>query len=135
MKKNSLFMLSILSVTLSVFSVGSVRRALLFDTRIAYADASIIYIIGRDGSEHAALDNFYPRTHDYANPSEWSAGAGVDWNNVRSQLSLSKRALNACRIVETHCEHEDDSACPFALTGAAIVTPSGQVYQLWSNPF
>ena len=43
MKKNSLFMLSILTVTLSVFSVGSVRRALLFDTRIAYADASIIY--------------------------------------------------------------------------------------------
>ena len=134
MKKRNLI-LAIMAFNLTVFTVDSLKKAFIFDTRIAYADPQITYVYGTDGSEHLAICNFYPRTHDYANPSEWSAGANVDWGSVRSRFNLSKRALNSCRVVETHCEQDDDNLCPLSLTGAAIVTPSGQVYQLWSNPF
>lgn len=133
--KKRYFLFAILTVTLSVITVGSVRRALLFDTKIAYADPSIIYVYGTDGSEHLAICNFYPRTHDYANPSEWCASAGAEFKNLQAQLNMSKKALNACRVVETHCEQEDDNLCPLTLTGVAIITPAGEVHQLWTNPF
>lgn len=135
MKKKQLFLFAIVAAALSVITAGSLKRVFFFDTRIAYADPTITYVYGTDGGEHLAIYNFYPRTHDYANPSEWSAGANVDWEGVRAALNMSKRALNACRVVETHCEQDDDNLCPFALTGVAIVTPSGEVHQLWSNPF
>lgn len=135
MKKKRLFLLALLTITMSVITVGSVKRALFFDTKIAYADPSIIYVYGTDGAEHLAICNFYPRTIDHSNPSDWSGGANVDWEKVRTSLSLSKKALNACRVIETRCEPEDDNLCPFALTGAAIVTPQGEVHQLWTNPF
>ena len=135
MKKKRFFLLALFTITLSVFTVGPVKRALFFDTKIAYADPSFTYVYGVDGGEHLALCNFYPRTYDHSNPSDWSGGANVDWNQVRSALNLSKKALNACRIIETRCEQDDDNLCPFAMTGAAIVTPQGEVHQLWSNPF
>lgn len=135
MKKKHLFLFALFTATMSVITVGSVRHALFFDTKIAYADPSITYVYGTDGGEHLALCNFYPRTRDYANPSDWSGGANVDWGQVRSTFSLSKKALNACRVVETHCEQDDDNLCPFAMTGVSIVTPEGQVCQLWTNPF
>ena len=135
MKKKSLHIFALFTAIMSVITIGSVKRALFFDTKIAYADPSITYVYGTDGSEHLAICNFYPRTHDYANPSEWSGGANVDWNQVRASLNLTKKALNACRVVETHCEQEDDNLCPYAMTGVAIVTPQGEVHQLWNNPF
>ena len=135
MKKKSLHIFALFTAIMSVITIGSVKRALFFDTKIAYADPSITYVYGTDGSEHLAICNFYPRTHDYANPSELSGGANVDWNQVRASLNLTKKALNACRVVETHCEQEDDNLCPYAMTGVAIVTPQGEVHQLWNNPF
>ena len=134
MKKKHLYMIA-MSAILSVITLGSVKRALFFDTKIAYADPSITYVYGTDGSEHLAIFNFYPRTHDYANPSEWCASAGAEIKNLQAQLNMSKKALNACRVVETHCEQEDDNLCPLTLTGVAIITPAGEVHQLWTNPF
>ena len=135
MKKKHLYMIAILTATLSVITGGSVKRALFFDTQIAYADPTITYVYGTDGSEHAGLNNFYPRTRDYANPSDWTGSGGVDWGKVRTQFNLSKKALNACRVVETHCEPQTDNLCLFSLTGTAIVTPEGRVCQLWNNPY
>ena len=60
MKKKHLYMIA-MSAILSVITLGSVKRALFFDTKIAYADPSITYIYGADGSEHAGLNNFYPK--------------------------------------------------------------------------
>jgi hypothetical protein len=135
MKKNIYCMLAVIMAAATVLSIDYLRQAFFFDTKIAYADPTLTYVYGSDGSEHAALCNFYPRTHDHSNPSEWGGGANVDWGQVRSSLNMTKKALNACRVVETRCEQEDDNLCPFTLTGVAIVTPQGEVHQLWNNPF
>ena len=135
MKKKSLFLLSILTVTLSVFSVGSVRRALFFDARIAYSDPTYALIPGSDGSEHLALLNTYPKTTEVSNPSSWSGGAGVNYNNLGANANLSHLALNSCKIIETHCESSRNNLCPLAMTGVAVVTPDGQVIPVWNNPF
>jgi hypothetical protein len=135
MKKKSIFLFAILTVALSVFTVGSVRRALLFDTRIAYADPSIVYVTGTDGSEHLALMNFYPKTTQISNPSSWSGGGGVNYNDLEAQANMSHTALNSCKVYETHCDNNKNNLCPLSLTGVFIVTPNGQVIQVWNNPF
>ncbi|MBR2396544.1 MAG: hypothetical protein IKB00_08050 [Bacteroidaceae bacterium] len=134
MKKKHLYMIA-MSAILSVITLGSVKRALFFDTKIAYADPSITYVYGTDGSEHLALNNFYPKTNQLDNPSNWNAGAGGGYQNVQANLNMSHEALNACRIIETYCDNDRNNLCPLAMTGVAVVTPSGQVIQLWSNPF
>ena len=134
MKKRNLI-LAIMAFTLTVFTVDSLKKAFIFDTRIAYADPQITYVYGTDGSEHLALNNFYPKTNQLDNPSNWNAGAGGGYQNVQANLNMSHEALNACRIIETYCDNDRNNLCPLAMTGVAVVTPSGQVIQLWSNPF
>ena len=135
MKKNRYFLFALLTLFFTVMTVDSVKRALFFDTKIAYADPSITYVYGPDGSEHLALCNFYPKTHVFPNPSDWTGAFGLTWAQIAAQLNLSKKALNSCRILETHCEQDDDNLCPFAMTGVAVVKPDGEVVQVWSNPF
>lgn len=135
MKKKRYLALAVLMLTLSVITVGSVKRALLFDTKIAYADPSLTYVYGADGSEHLALNNFYPKTKQFDNPSSWSSGLGASYDDIAASANMSHTALNACRIFETHCENDRNNLCPLAMTGVAIVTPDGQVIQVWSNPF
>lgn len=135
MKKKSLFLLSILTVTLSVFSVGSVRRALLFDTRIAYSDPTYVYVLGYDGSEHLAVMNTYPKTTQVGNPSSWAASLGVSYAGFQANTGLSHEALNSCKVYETHCEAYTNNLCPIAMTGVFVVTPDGQVIPVWDNPF
>lgn len=135
MKKKRFIMLAMMTLTLSVIAVGSVRRALLFDTRIAYADPSLTYVFGSDGSEHLALNNFYPKTTQFDNPSSWSSALGANYDDLAASANMSHTALNACRIFDTHCDNDRNNLCPLAMTGVAIVTPDGQVIQVWSNPF
>jgi hypothetical protein len=135
MKKKSLFLLSILTVTLSVFSVGSVRRALLFDTKIAYSDPTYVYVMGNDGGEHLAVMNAYPKTTQVGNPSSWGGSLGVSYAGVAVNTGLSHEALNSCKVYETHCETSTNNLCPIAMTGVFVVTSDGQVIKVWENPF
>lgn len=124
-----------LAVSLTVISVESVQRALVFDTKIAYADPSFTYVYGSDGNEHLAVNNFYPRTHTFSNPSDWNGSFGLTYAQILAQLSMSKKALNECRIIETHCEEYENNLCPLSMTGVAVIKPSGEVVPVWNNPF
>lgn len=135
MKKRHYYRLIAMAVTLSVLAFGSVKRAYLMDTKIAYADPSITYVYGTDGSEHLALNNFYPETHVFPNPSDWSSEAGLSTKQMKVMAEITKKGLNTCRVMETYCEQYDNNVCPFIMTGVAVITGDNQVIQVWNNPF
>jgi len=134
MKKKHYYLLTIVAA-LSAITVSPLKRALFFDTQMAYADPTMAYVYGSDGNEHLALYNFYPKTTQFDNPSSWSGGMGVSYDDIAANANMSHTALNACRIFETHCDNDRNNLCPLSMTGVAIVTPNGQVIQVWSNPF
>jgi len=134
MKKKHL-LLAIMALTLTVFSVDTLKKAFCFDTKIAYADPSIDYVYGKDGSEHLALKNFYPETHVFPNPSDWSTNAGLSTKQMQVMAEISKKGLNTCRVMETYCSQYENNMCPFIMTGVAVITADNQVIQVWNNPF
>ncbi|MBR5159539.1 MAG: hypothetical protein IKW84_08165 [Bacteroidaceae bacterium] len=135
MKKKHYYLVITLAVTLSVLAFDSVKRAFFLDTKIAYADPSYTYVYGTDGNEHLALNNFYPKTKEIQEPSSTSGSLGVGYENISANASLSHISLNECSIFETHCESDRNNLCPLGMTGVAVVTPNGQVIQVWNNPF
>lgn len=135
MKKRKLILFAIMAATVTVLSVNTVRNALCLDTRIAYADPALTYIFGPDGSEHAAVNNFYPHTRVISNPSDWNGSAQGGAPKINLNLGLSKKALNECKILETQCQASEDNLCPFSMTGVFVVTKEGEVIQVWANGF
>lgn len=135
MKKKHFYLLAFMALLFTALSFETVRSTLFFDSKIAYAEPSYTILTGPDGSEHVALDNFYPKTQVFNNPSDWKGSFGLTWAQVVGQLSLSKKALNTCRILDTQCAEYEDSLCPFILTGVAVVTSDNQVIPVWHNPF
>lgn len=135
MKKKHYYLVITLAVTLSVLAFDSVKRAFFLDTKIAYADPSITYVHGADGSEHLALNNFYPKTNVFPNPSDWNSEAGVSTRQMQIMAEISKRGLNSNRVMETTCEEYENNMCALIMTGVAVITPSNEVIQVWNNPF
>ena len=135
MKKKHFYLLAFMALLFTALSFETVRSTLFFDSKIAYAEPSYTILTGSDGSEHIALDNFYPKTIVYSGPSDWDGKFGLTWAQVVGQLGLSKKARNTCRILDTHCEEYEESLCPFILTGVAVVTSDNQVIPVWHNPF
>lgn len=135
MKKRKTILFATVAAAFTVLSAGSVRKAFCLDTKIAYADPTITYLYGSDGTEHAALNNFYPHTRVVSNPSDWNGSAQGGASRFNLNLGLSKKALNECKILETQCEENENNMCPFSMTGVFAVTEGGEIIQVWNNYF
>ena len=133
--KKKYYLLAFLTLSIAVATVDSVKRALFLDTRIAYSDPSMTYVYGTDGGDHLALCNFYPKTEEVSKPSGWSAGIEGSYDGMEAGANVSHTALNANKVISIQCSSSKNNLCVLSMTGTFVVTSSGQVIPITSNPF